>query len=163
MLYTQFLDTYDNIDPYLHKNFHHFFYKRSIVQYHYILYIQVLLNTILNYGFEYVNKQLILYFHSAQVGRKIDAIIKNPNVCVEMDCDHRLIEGEKACDFSFGFKSIIGNGVATILSNYEEKLKGLSLLMKHETQKEYAFDENMVNHVSVIKVIVNEFSGKYHK
>ena len=35
--------------------------------------------------------------------------------------------------------------------------------MKHETQKEYAFDENMVNHVSVIKVIVNEFSGKYHK
>ena len=80
----------------------------------------------LNYGFEYVNKQLILYFHSAQVGRKIDAIIKNPNVCVEMDCDHRLIEGEKACDFSFGFKSIIGNGVATILSNYDEKLKGLS-------------------------------------
>jgi nitroimidazol reductase NimA-like FMN-containing flavoprotein (pyridoxamine 5'-phosphate oxidase superfamily) len=117
----------------------------------------------LNYGFEYVNKQLILYFHSAQVGRKIDAIIKNPNVCVEMDCDHRLIEGEKACDFSFGFKSVIGNGVATILSNYDEKLKGLSLLMKHETQKEYAFDENMVNHVSVIKVIVNEFSGKYHK
>ena len=117
----------------------------------------------LNYGFEYVNKQLILYFHSAQVGRKIDAIIKNPNVCVEMDCDHRLIEGEKACDFSFGFKSIIGNGVATILSNYDEKLKGLSLLMKHETQKEYAIDENMVNHVSVIKVIVNEFSGKYHK
>ena len=117
----------------------------------------------LNYGFEYVNKQLILYFHSAQVGRKIDAIIKNPNVCVEMDCDHRLIEGEKACDFSFGFKSVIGNGVATILSNYDEKLKGLSLLMKHETLKEYAFDENMVNHVSVIKVIVNEFSGKYHK
>ena len=117
----------------------------------------------LNYGFEYVNKQLILYFHSAQVGRKIDSIIKNPNVCVEMDCDHRLIEGEKACDFSFGFKSIIGNGVATILSNYDEKLKGLSLLMKHETLKEYAFDENMVNHVSVIKVIVNEFSGKYHK
>lgn len=117
----------------------------------------------LNYGFEYVNKQLILYFHSAQVGRKIDAIIKNPNVCVEMDCDHRLIEGEKACDFSFGFKSVIGNGVATILSNYDEKLKGLSLLMKHETQKEYAIDENMVNHVSVIKVIVNEFSGKYHK
>ncbi len=117
----------------------------------------------LNYGFEYVNKQLILYFHCAQVGRKIDAIIKNPNVCVEMDCDHRLIEGEKACDFSFGFKSIIGNGVATILSNYDEKLKGLSLLMKHETLKEYAFDENMVNHVSVIKVIVNEFSGKYHK
>jgi len=117
----------------------------------------------LNYGYEYINQRLSLYFHSAHVGRKIDAIINNPNVCIEMDCDHRLIEGEKACDYSFGFKSIIGNGLASIVSDYHEKLKGLSLLMKHETQREFEFDEKMVNQVSVIKVEVNEFTGKYHK
>lgn len=117
----------------------------------------------LNYGYEYINQRLNLYFHSAHVGRKIDAIINNPNVCIEMDCDHRLIEGEKACDYSFGFKSIIGNGKASIVSDYNEKLKGLSLLMKHETQREFEFDEKMVNQVSVIKVEVNEITGKYHK
>lgn len=117
----------------------------------------------LNYGYEYINQRLNLYFHSAHVGRKIDAIINNPNVCIEMDCDHRLIEGEKACDYSLGFKSIIGNGKASIVSDYNEKLKGLSLLMKHETQREFEFDEKMVNQVSVIKVEVNEFTGKYHK
>lgn len=117
----------------------------------------------LNYGYEYINQRLNLYFHSAHVGRKIDAIINNPNVCIEMDCDHRLIEGEKACDYSFGFKSIIGNGKASIVSDYNEKLKGLSLLMKHETQREFEFDEKMINQVSVIKVEVNEFTGKYHK
>lgn len=117
----------------------------------------------LNYGYEYINQRLNLYFHSAHVGRKIDAIINNPNVCIEMDCDHRLIEGEKACDYSFGFKSIIGNGKASIVSDYNEKLKGLSLLMKHETQREFEFDEKMVNQVSVIKVEVIEFTGKYHK
>ena len=117
----------------------------------------------LNYGYEYINQRLNLYFHSAHVGRKIDAIINNPNVCIEMDCDHRLIEGEKACDYSFGFKSIIGNGKASIVSDYNEKLKGLSLLMKHETQRVFEFDEKMVNQVSVIKVEVNEFTGKYHK
>lgn len=117
----------------------------------------------LNYGYEYINQRLNLYFHSAHVGRKIDAIINNPNVCIEMDCDHRLIEGEKACDYSFGFKSIIGNGKASIVSDYNEKLKGLSLLMKHETQREFEFDEKMVNQVSVIKVEVTEFTGKYHK
>lgn len=117
----------------------------------------------LNYGYEYINQRLNLYFHSAHVGRKIDAIINNPNVCIEMDCDHRLIEGDKACDYSFGFKSIIGNGKASIVSDYNEKLKGLSLLMKHETQREFEFDEKMVNQVSVIKVEVNEFTGKYHK
>ena len=117
----------------------------------------------LNYGYEYINQRLNLYFHSAHVGRKIDAIINNPNVCIEMDCDHRLIEGEKACDYSFGFKSIIGNGKVSIVSDYNEKLKGLSLLMKHETQREFEFDEKMINQVSVIKVEVTEFTGKYHK
>lgn len=117
----------------------------------------------LNYGFEYMNEQLILYFHSARVGRKIDAIKMSNAVCIEMDCDHRLIEGVKACDFSFGFKSIIGNGKAYFVEEYEEKLKGLQLLMHHETQKEFTFDEKMVNMVSVFKVVVSEFSGKYHK
>jgi len=117
----------------------------------------------LNYGYEYVNQNLFLYFHSAHVGRKIEAIINNPNVCIQMDCDHRLIEGENACDFSFGFKSIIGNGKANIVTDYDEKIKGLNLLMKHETQKEFVFDEKMVHQVSVIKVSVDEFTGKYHK
>jgi hypothetical protein len=117
----------------------------------------------LNYGFEYVNNQLSLYFHSAKVGRKIDALKLNPNVCIEMDCDHRLIEGDKACDYSFGFKSIIGNGHASFVEEYTEKLKGLKLLMQHETQKEFEFDEKMVNMVTVMKVVVHEFSGKYHK
>lgn len=117
----------------------------------------------LNYGFEYINDQLILYFHSAKVGRKIDALKLNPKVCIEMDCDHRLIEGDKACDYSFGFKSIIGNGKVSFLEKYDEKLKGLQLLMHHETLKEFEFDERMVNMVTVMKVVVEEFSGKYHK
>jgi len=117
----------------------------------------------LNYGFEYVDNQLILYFHSAKVGRKIDALKLNPNVCIEMDCDHRLIEGDKACDYSFGFKSIIGNGQVSFVEEYNEKLKGLQLLMRHETMKEFEFDAKMVNMVTVMKVVVQEFSGKYHK
>lgn len=117
----------------------------------------------LNYGFEYVDNQLNLYFHSAKVGRKIDALKLYPNVCIEMDCDHRLIEGEKACDYSFGFKSIIGNGQASFVEDYNEKLKGLQLLMRHETMKDFEFDAKMVNMVTVMKVVVQEFTGKYHK
>jgi uncharacterized protein len=117
----------------------------------------------LNYGFEYFNEQLILYFHSAKLGRKIEALKQNNSVCIEMDCDHRLIEGENACDYSFGFKSIIGNGKAYFVEDYDEKIKGLGLLMKHETQRDFVFDEKMVNSVAVIKVVVDNFTGKYHK
>lgn len=117
----------------------------------------------LNYGFEYLNEQLILYFHSAKLGRKIDALKHNNAVCIEMDCDHRLIEGESAFDYSFGFKSIIGNGKAYFVEDYDEKIKGLGLLMFHETQRDFEFNEKMVNSVAVIKVVVDEFTGKYHK
>lgn len=117
----------------------------------------------LNYGFEYFNEQLILYFHSAKLGRKIEALKHNNSVCIEMDCDHRLIEGENACDYSFGFKSVIGNGKAFFVEDNDEKIKGLGLLMVHETKRHFTFDENMVNSVAVIKVIVDNFTGKYHK
>jgi len=66
----------------------------------------------MNFGYIYENKQLVLYFHSAKEGRKISALKENSNVCFEMDCENRLTAGDKACKYSYSFKSIIGNGTA---------------------------------------------------
>ncbi|MDR2759002.1 MAG: pyridoxamine 5'-phosphate oxidase family protein, partial [Spirochaetaceae bacterium] len=64
----------------------------------------------LNFGYEYQNGELILYFHGAQEGEKIDMLKKNPQVCFEMDGGHRLVEGREAHDYSFAYESIIGFG-----------------------------------------------------
>ncbi|MDR0754350.1 MAG: pyridoxamine 5'-phosphate oxidase family protein, partial [Prevotellaceae bacterium] len=50
----------------------------------------------LNYGYSFENNMLTLFFHSAKEGKKIDIIIKNNSACFEIDCDNKLIEGEKA-------------------------------------------------------------------
>jgi len=116
----------------------------------------------LNFGYEYVDGNLTLYFHSAREGRKIDAIAHNAAVGFEMDCEHRLIEGATACKYGFSFKSIIGNGTASLVEEIDEKKRALGLLMRHQTDKEFAFDDRMADGVTILKVEVTTFTGKYH-
>ena len=116
----------------------------------------------INYGFSYDNNKLVLYFHSAKEGRKLDIIQKNNNACFEIDCDTKLVEGEKPCDYGYEFKSIIGFGEIIILEKIEEKIKGLNYLMKHQTGKDikYNFNENELNNVIIFKMEIEELTGK---
>ena len=116
----------------------------------------------LNYGYIYENNLLTIYFHSALEGKKLDIIKANNNACFEIDCDNKLIEGENACDYGYTFKSIIGFGKIFILENIKEKILGLNILMKHQTEKEslYNFTDDQINNVCVYKMLVDEFTWK---
>ena len=61
-----------------------------------------------NFGYEYMDGALLLYFHSAKDGRKVGAMANNPAVAYEMDCSHELITGKKACDYGYAYRSIMG-------------------------------------------------------
>ncbi len=116
----------------------------------------------MNFGYIYDNNQLVLFFHSAKEGRKIKALKENIDICFEMDCEHHLITGDEACQYSYSFKSIIGNGKVVFIDEVEEKKTALSTLMRHQTGKDFSFDDRMANSVLVFKVIVHEFTGKFH-
>lgn len=122
----------------------------------------------LNYGYELNDdNKFTLYMHSAKEGRKISAI-KNAvdgklDVTVLLDCGHALVPGEIACDYGYLFKSVMGQGKATLVDDLEEKKKGLNLLMKHYTEKEFGFNEQMVASVEVIKIVLDDFSCKIKK
>ena len=116
----------------------------------------------LNYGYTFDNDVLTLFFHSALEGKKLDIIKNNNNACFEIDFDTKLIEAEKACDYGYAFKSIIGFGKIMILENLEEKASGLNKIMKHQTEKEtvYDFSPSELKRVCVYKMIVKLFTGK---
>jgi len=116
----------------------------------------------LNYGYNFDNNILTLFFHSATEGKKFDIIKSNNNACFEIDCDTRLIEADKACNYGYAFKSIIGFGKIMILENDDEKINGLNQIMKHQTEKEtvYNFTPNDLKNVCVYKMVVQEFTGK---
>ena len=116
----------------------------------------------LNYGYDFENDTLTLFFHSAKEGKKIDVIKNNNNACFEIDCDTKLIEAERACSYGYAFKSIIGFGKIIILENVDEKIDGLNKIMKHQTEREtvYNFTHDDLKNVCVYKMIVEEFTGK---
>ena len=119
----------------------------------------------MNYGYVKEEGKVILYFHGAREGKKIDLIRKNPNVGIELDYKHELEEGKLACQYSYYYASIIGKGTASIIDNPKEKLKALNVIMRHQTGK--SFDEFQKNPklekaVAIIRVELNEYSCKRH-
>lgn len=118
----------------------------------------------LNFGYEVKGDTYIFYFHGAQEGRKIDLIQNNPVVGFEMDTDYALNEADIACGYSARFQSVIGTGVVSIVSEINEKKLGLSLIMEHNTGKRnWDFNENMLNAVTVFKLEVTKMSCKEHE
>jgi nitroimidazol reductase NimA-like FMN-containing flavoprotein (pyridoxamine 5'-phosphate oxidase superfamily) len=116
----------------------------------------------LNYGYSFENNILTLFFHSALEGKKFDILKNNDNACFEIDCDTKLIEAEKACNYGYAFRSIIGFGKIMILEDAEQKINGLNQIMKHQTEKEtdHDFTHNELKNVCVYKMVVEEFTGK---
>ena len=113
-------------------------------------------------GYTYKSEKLTLFFHSALEGKKLDIIKNNNKACFEIDCDTKLIEGEKPCKYGYEYRSIIGFGKIVILETSEEKIEGLNLLMQHQTgvKNNYTFNEEDLKNLLVFKIEVDDFTGK---
>ena len=114
----------------------------------------------MNYGYLMDDGKLTLYIHSALLGKKLDMIRANPNVFIEMDCDRMPFEGEKPCQYGLAYASVMGRGTAVIVEDVEEKKKAMSVLMKTQTGKDFAFEDRLVSMVAVIRIDVSEYTAK---
>ena len=115
----------------------------------------------LHYGYELIDDKLVFYTHGAREGHKLDLIKTNPKVCVELECDVELVSGgENPCKYGSAYASVIGRGKAEIVTDESEKIKGLTLLMKNQTGRDFTFDSHMAAAVTVLKIIVGEYTAK---
>ena len=115
----------------------------------------------MNYGYLMEDGKLTLYLHSAVLGKKLDMIRANPRVFIEMDCDRIPFEGEKPCQYGLAYASIMGRGTAAIVEDVEEKKMAMSVLMKTQTGKDFAFEDRLVSMVAVIRIDVSEYTAKH--
>lgn len=114
----------------------------------------------LNFGYEITGDELTLYFHSAKEGRKLDVLRKNSCVCFDITIEGMPIHAEIPCNCGYYFSSIIGTGSVEFIEDTAEKCRALSLLMKHQADREVEFNEAQANSVCVYKVCTADFSGK---
>ena len=111
------------------------------------------------------DSSISMYFHGANAGTKISLLKKNPHVSFAMSCSRKLVEGTPACKSTMKYESVCGNGKVSILGEADtnEKCLALSEIMKHHIpNNNHVFTPKEVSGVAVLRLDVDEISGKRH-
>jgi uncharacterized protein len=104
----------------------------------------------------------VLYLHSAPVGKKMDILIKNPQICVSFYSDAVLnIRNEcVACSYSMKFRSILMSGCVFFIEDIDEKKAAMNVIMRQYSGRN-DFDYNLpaIKNVSLFKLIPDEITA----
>lgn len=118
----------------------------------------------LDFGYREQNGKRVFYFHSAKEGRKIDLITRTHAAAFELDTNHELVEGERACEYTSRYQSVIGTGRVTLVEGEKNKTEALESIMFHCTGKKgWEFPSAMVEKVCVFQLEVEKLSCKEHR
>ncbi len=111
----------------------------------------------LSFGYEQVNGKIIIYFHSAKEGKKIDLLARDKRVCVEADILNGYVRTDHGVTADYA--SIIAFGHAETVSG-DEAIHGIELLLNHCRITGYsARDCVKTDLVAVYKITVKEMTG----
>jgi uncharacterized protein len=105
----------------------------------------------------------VIYLHSAHEGQKITMIRANPRCCFEVDQCNGIVKGKNACSWGMRYRSVIGLGRATILTDPAEKKHGLNCIMRQYQGGTHEFSDDDVRSVAVIRVDIESMTGKMSK
>ena len=115
----------------------------------------------LSFGYGFLDDDtLVLYFHSAFEGKKLDILKNNNKVCFEMANEGESISSENPCNLGYYFSSLIGNGEVLFISDIAEKCTALSLIVKHQSGMNATIDNSQAETVCVFKIVSTDFTGK---
>ena len=112
--------------------------------------------------FAYVADDNAIYFHSAREGKKIDMLARNPRCCVEVDICDGPIPDKSPCNWEFRYKSVICAGMASVLTNPDEKNRALGCIIRHYGDTDHQFTEKELERVCVVKIVIGEMTAKKH-
>lgn len=104
-----------------------------------------------------------LYFHSAESGRKSEAILKNPNVCITAAAD--VVSAEDK--FTTYFKSAVVRGKAVKVTDDEEKIAALKAICERFTPSNMPDFSNAIKmslpRTAVWRIDIENATGKQKK
>jgi uncharacterized protein len=104
----------------------------------------------------------VLYLHSAGEGKKIDALRRNPRVCVAFSTDHKLFHRHEpvACSYGMRYRSVLLHGSIEFIDKYEEKERVLNVIMRKYTGRDFSYNAPAVNNVCVYRVNISLMEAK---
>jgi nitroimidazol reductase NimA-like FMN-containing flavoprotein (pyridoxamine 5'-phosphate oxidase superfamily) len=115
---------------------------------------------VLPFNFGYTDNAI--WLHSGSTGRKHDILKKNPKVCLAMSNENELhyYDEHVACSYSYKFKSVIIEGKVEYVTDYDEKIKALDIIMGNYTDQQFKYNRPAVENVVVFKIPIEKISAK---
>lgn len=114
----------------------------------------------MNFGYVDDGEKLVIYFHGAPEGKKLDLIAKDPHAAFSMSCAHDLVPGKFPCATTFKYESVCGRGLIHMVEG-EEKMQALSIIMaQYDKEKTHTFQEKHARAVAIFRMDVEGFTGK---
>ena len=111
-----------------------------------------------NYGY----RAGVLYIHSAPEGKKIELLRKNKRVCFEVEDRMEITRGERACDWSTRYRSVVGYGDVDILEDEAGKQEGLEVIMAHHGAPDLIeFNPDNMKRMVILKLTIRSMTGKH--
>lgn len=112
----------------------------------------------MNFGYE----EEVIYLHSAQEGRSISILEKNPQVCITFCTEPRLVwqDKEVACSYRMRAESVICHGKVSFEEEYDEKVKALDIIMQQYSDRAFSYSAPAVKNVKIWKVPIDKVTAK---
>ena len=112
----------------------------------------------LNFGF----KDGVFYVHSKPHGKKLAMLAKNPKVAFSLQTDvEPLHDAEKAENCSMRYMSIMGEGLAQLVQDQDEKMMALDAICEQYDLEPYEYNEKMLASIAIIKIVPETMTGKW--
>lgn len=114
----------------------------------------------LNFGLEERDGRVVLYFHSALTGKKLDLLARDSRVAFAVDTKHQLQYFEEKGYCTYAYESVLGRGRLRLLAE-EEKAAALDVLMDHYHPGQHAwYNPAAIPRTAVYALEVEEMTGK---
>ena len=112
----------------------------------------------LNFGYE----DGCLYFHGMrEKGRLAESLRQNSNVCFVMDTDHEPVPAEEACRWDMKYRSVIGFGTASFVTDPKEKQRAFNALMRQVSDPStHSYPDGVSKKTVVIRVDITSMTAK---
>ncbi len=100
--------------------------------------------------------------HSAQQGRMWETIKKNPKVCINWILGEDLAwqDEQVACSYRVRSKSVLVEGTAEIIEDFEEKARIVRQFMTQYSELPFKFNEPAIRNVGILLVPITKLSAK---
>ena len=115
---------------------------------------------VLPMNFDY--KDGVIYLHSAQEGRSIRIMEKNPKLCITFCTSPELIRQhpDVACSYRMRAGSVVCEGEVELEEEFSAKLEALNVIMSQYVEKKFSYSIPAINNVKIWKLRIDNIAAR---